>query len=266
MRTEQATHVASSEDAPFPSEVRREQHRCKIAIFNMMKQRKKIVYVTEPPEGLFYVPRFLSAEQEEEAMRRIEAQPFEPYDHHGYKANREVVYYGTQGGYNGVGAEEKAEPFPEWLNLLRERFSEFFGLQSEELAMALVARYKVGAGIGWHRDRPQFGPTVFGLSLASDAEMRFRRFVGDDEEMFKINLQRGSAYAIGGPARSVWQHGMSPVKELRYSITFRTIRDKSNSAPDPRQAPERIAQRISEAGIDYLAAVSTGPKQLKLGI
>jgi alkylated DNA repair protein (DNA oxidative demethylase) len=209
-----------------------------------VKTRKKIVYVKEPPEGLFYLPGFLSPAQEHGLLKHVSEQPFEPYDHHGYKANREVVYFGTQGGYNGLGAEEKAEAMPEWLTPLRERFADVIGLSPEELVMALVARYEVGAGIGWHRDRPQFGPSVLGLSLASDAEMRFRRFVGDNEEMYKIKLERGSAYVIGGPARSVWQHGMNPVKELRYSITFRTLRDKLKDATDARHDPETIAKRL----------------------
>lgn len=150
----------------------------------MVRERKKLVYVDEPPEGLIYIPRFLSQSEEKELIANASAQPFEPYDHHGYKANREVVYFGT-GGY-GIGDDDKRKPVPDWLFSLRERIANLSGLNSEELEMVLVARYGIGAGIGWHRDRPQFGPTVFGVSLVSDAEMRFRRFIGETEEMFKI--------------------------------------------------------------------------------
>jgi alkylated DNA repair dioxygenase AlkB len=207
-----------------------------------MSTRKKIVYVSEPPEGLFYIPRFLSADEETALLANVTAQPFEPYDHHGYKANREVVYFGTQGDYGNTKdninkhTEFASTPFPEWLLPLRERIATLANLNSDELAMGLVARYSVGAGIGWHRDRPQFGPSVFGISLVSDAEMRFRRFIGDIEEMYKINLERRSAYIIGGPARSVWQHGMNPVKQTRFSITFRTMRDRKKDATDSRHS------------------------------
>jgi hypothetical protein len=34
-----------------------------------------------------------------------------------------------------------------------------------------------------------------------------------------------SAYLLSGPARSVWEHSIPPVDELRYSITFRNLRD-----------------------------------------
>jgi len=33
-----------------------------------------------------------------------------------------------------------------------------------------------------------------------------------------------SAYLLSGPARSVWEHSIPPVSALRYSITFRTLR------------------------------------------
>jgi hypothetical protein len=34
---------------------------------------------------------------------------------------------------------------------------------------------------------------------------------------------------ISGAARSKWQHSIAPAKELRYSITFRTLRKKSEA-------------------------------------
>jgi hypothetical protein len=42
------------------------------------------------------------------------------------------------------------------------------------LADLLVTRYPPGAGIGWHRDAPQFGD-VSGVSLQATCRMRFRR-------------------------------------------------------------------------------------------
>lgn len=235
----------------------------------MAKERKKLIYVNEAPEGLFYIPEFITVAEEEVILRHVCAQPFEPYDHHGYKANREVVYYGMQGGYNGDGAEEKTEPMPAWLSSLRDRFANLMGLDADELVMALVARYPAGAGIGWHRDRPQFGPTVMGLSLQSDAEMRFRRYLPDSEEMFKIKLERRSVYLISGPSRVIWQHGMIPVKTLRFSITFRTLRDKERDPNDPRHKPIEIARRLDGLQIRYCNAQQANiaadeePKQLK---
>ncbi|HEY9785872.1 MAG TPA: alpha-ketoglutarate-dependent dioxygenase AlkB [Candidatus Obscuribacterales bacterium] len=210
--------------------------------------KKKIVYVQEPPEGLFYIPSFLSAQEEKALLDCIATEPFQPYDHHGYLAKREIVFYGSNGGYNGRD-EDAATPMPDWMKALSARCAHLIGLANDELEMGLVAHYPVGAGIGWHRDAPQFGPTVIGVSFASDAVMRFRRFVDAEEEMFRINLQHGSAYIISGSARSIWQHGMLPVKELRYSITFRTIK-KNAPTNDPRHDPVNIAKRLAALEIN----------------
>ena len=34
-----------------------------------------------------------------------------------------------------------------------------------------------------------------------------------------------SVYLLRGPSRTEWEHSIRPVKELRYSVTFRTLRD-----------------------------------------
>jgi len=39
-------------------------------------------------------------------------------------------------------------------------------------------------------------------------------------------VRRRSLYIITGEARSEWQHSIAPVKETRYSVTLRTLRDK----------------------------------------
>lgn len=225
-----------------------------------------MVYTNEPPAGLFYLPAFLSNQEERELLDHIGSQPFVPYNFHGYLAKREIVFYGSQAGYKGTD-DELSGPVPSWLYGLRGRCAGLIGLSEEELAVALIARYPSGAGIGWHRDAPQFGPSVIGVSFASAAQMRFRIFLEHEEQIFRINLQPGSAYIMSGAARSEWQHGMNPVHELRYSITFRTIKDKSSNRSDfdPRHMPENIAARIaplnlgsrSGAGIRN-AAISTG--------
>jgi alkylated DNA repair dioxygenase AlkB len=48
------------------------------------------------------------------------------------------------------------------------------GREPGELVDPLVTRYPPGAGIGWHRDAPQFGE-VGGISLLTACRMRFRR-------------------------------------------------------------------------------------------
>jgi alkylated DNA repair dioxygenase AlkB len=88
----------------------------------------------------------------------------------------------------------------------------------------LINQYPPGAGIGWHRDRPQFG-VVAGVSFGAPAEMRFRRDrPGGGWDRALLPLPPRSAYVLDGDARSDWLHSIQPGSALRYSATFRTLR------------------------------------------
>jgi alkylated DNA repair dioxygenase AlkB len=57
--------------------------------------------------------------------------------------------------------------------------------------------------------------------------MRFRRREGTRFERSRLELLPRSAYVLAGEARSRWQHSIPPVDALRYSITFRSVRDSA---------------------------------------
>ena len=97
------------------------------------------------------------------------------------------------------------------------------GREPGELADLLVTRYPPGAGIGWHRDAPQFGE-VSGVSLLTACRMRFRRGRPRAWETAELTLEPRSAYVLSGPARAQWQHHIPPVAQERWSMTFRTLR------------------------------------------
>jgi alkylated DNA repair dioxygenase AlkB len=82
-----------------------------------------------------------------------------------------------------------------------------------------------GAGIGWHRDKAVFGEVV-GISLLSPCVFRMRRAVSKKKwERVNFVTEPRSAYHLGGAARSEWEHSIPQVDALRYSITFRNLRD-----------------------------------------
>src|SRR5205814_1945638 len=66
-----------------------------------------------------------------------------------------------------------APKVPAFLLPLRSRAGEFSHVPPEQFAEVLVTEYQSGAGIGWHRDAPQFG-IVLGISLLSECIMQFR--------------------------------------------------------------------------------------------
>jgi DNA oxidative demethylase len=106
---------------------------------------------------------------------------------------------------------------------VRAAAAELAGREPEELVETLVQRYPPGATIGWHRDAPAFG-TVVGISLGGAGRLRFQRGKGEARRVWETLLEPRSGYVLAGKARNAWQHSIPPAKELRYSITFRTLR------------------------------------------
>jgi alkylated DNA repair dioxygenase AlkB len=85
-----------------------------------------------------------------------------------------------------------------------------------------VTEYGPGAPIGWHKDKFVFGRVV-GISLLSPCTFRLRRRRGEKWQRYSITLEPGSAYVMAEEARTVWEHSIPPVEQLRYSITFREL-------------------------------------------
>lgn len=177
------------------------------------------------PEGMRYQPSFLDALQERELLDRIATLPFEHMDYKGYQALRRVVSYG--GSYDfSAGRLDAAPPIPEWLHPLRAQAAAWAGLPSPDLAQALVAEYRPGTPLGWHRDVPDF-EDILGVSLLGEGVMRFRPWPldrGRARADLRLRLAPRSIYLLRGPGRWAWQHSVMPTGSLRYSITFRTPR------------------------------------------
>jgi len=172
------------------------------------------------PPGLFVREDFVTASEEAELLARTEHLPFRPFEFQGWLGKRETVSFGWRYDFNHARVE-RAPPIPDFLLPLRARAAEFAGLEPEAFEQGLVIRYDVGAGIGWHRDRPVF-EQVFGLSLSSACTLRFRRRVARGFERYPLHLVPRSAYLLTGEVRHEWEHGIAPVDQRRFSITFRS--------------------------------------------
>jgi alkylated DNA repair dioxygenase AlkB len=120
---------------------------------------------------------------------------------------------------------EEADPIPEWLGSIIEKV-EAFGGPGTRIGQVLCTEYDVGVGIGWHREKPHFD-RVFGLSLGSACQFRFRRAAYTKWERFTLEARPRSIYMMSGPSREVWEHSIPAVEAQRYSITFRTMAAKS---------------------------------------
>ncbi|MDX6397811.1 MAG: hypothetical protein QOJ43_1219 [Gaiellaceae bacterium] len=183
---------------------------------------------SEEPEGLVYRPELLSIEEEADLLEILESLRFDPIVLHGQEARRTGRHFGLDYDYTAR-TPLPGEPIPAWLEPVRARAAELGGFEPEELVEILAQRYPPGATIGWHRDAPAFG-TVLGVSVGGASRLRFQRGKSEDRRVWEVLLEPRSGYVLAGKARSSWQHSIPPTKELRYSITFRTLRHASKPA------------------------------------
>ena len=65
---------------------------------------------------------------------------------------------------------------------------------------------------------------MIGISLLSPCRFRLRRRTSRAWERATVTVRPRSAYLLTGPARTEWEHSIPPVDDLRYSVTFRTLR------------------------------------------
>ena len=157
-------------------------------------------------------------------MLRIVADlPYREVRMRGVAAKRTTIHFGWTYDYEAWQIAP-ADPIPPEFLPLRMRCAEAAGLDPDAFAELLITRYPEGAGIGWHRDAPMFGPVVAGVSLLSPCVLRFRRKSGSSWERHAQTLEPRSLYLLSGAARSAWQHSIDRAPSLRYSLTFRMLR------------------------------------------
>ena len=182
--------------------------------------------------GLRYEPDFLNSGYESAVLAQLQTLQFHEFEFHGYLGKRRIVSFGWRYEYSGRGELKKAEDIPDFLLGLRRRAASFAQLEPEALQQVLVTEYRPGAGIGWHRDKPVFDQVV-GISLLAPCLLRFRRKAAASLNSGKVRntwqrvsllAPRRSVYLLRGPARLDWEHSILRVDELRYSITFRSLR------------------------------------------
>jgi alkylated DNA repair dioxygenase AlkB len=181
------------------------------------------------PDGFVYRHDFISPDEEAQLIDAIGQVEFSTFEMRGVVARRRVAFFGSS--YDA--GRTKTLPLPTFLLPLRERAAGFAGVDADAFAMALINEYPPGAPIGWHRDAPQYD-IVFGVSLLSACRMMLRPYISPSAQRtadgrrrkatHQITLERRSAYLLAGESRTAYEHHIPAVAELRYSITFRTLR------------------------------------------
>lgn len=180
----------------------------------------------ELPNGLVYLPDFISRPEEEELLDAIRQLPFRDAKYKTHTAKRRVVRFGSE--YLIETDDEESDfprvEFPPFLAQLRDKVAKWLELPGEQMEHGLITEYRTGTPIGWHRDAPHF-EIVAGVSLGGSCRMRFRPIDSRSRaEIQSIALEPRSIYVMRNEIRWGWQHSIGPMKALRYSITMRTLR------------------------------------------
>jgi alkylated DNA repair dioxygenase AlkB len=175
------------------------------------------------PEGFHYRLDFITPAEEAMLIAAIERMPLGHARYRAFTARRRIASYGSQYDFQH-NRLLPSDPLPAELMPLRERVARWIGVEPEAFDNALVAEYRPGTPLGWHRDVPDY-EVVVGVSLAGIARMRFRRYPPINPkkaDVLALDIDPRSAYVVRGQARWDWQHSVAPTPGLRYSITFRT--------------------------------------------
>jgi alkylated DNA repair dioxygenase AlkB len=178
------------------------------------------------PPGFHYREDFISEADERALLDAIAGVVFSEFEMRGVVARRRVAFFGES--YDRA----PAGPLPAFLLPLRARLAEWASVDAGAFAMALINEYRRGSPIGWHRDAPQYD-VVAGVSLLSACRMKFRPYRSPSEPgppasrrsaTHELALARRSAYLMTQESRTAYEHHIPPVEDLRYSVTFRTLR------------------------------------------
>lgn len=179
-------------------------------------------------EGLVYQPEFLTAAEERDLVAIIRTLPLHAAQYKQYEARRRVVSFGGSFDFDTNTLLPTSE-LDARLRPLRQRVAQWLDIPDTDLVHALVSEYVPGTPLGWHRDVPNF-EIICGVSLGGLGTMRFRPYPYEPtmgSKVVQLTLEPRSIYKIAGIARWDWQHAVSPTKESRWSITFRTAAARS---------------------------------------
>ena len=177
------------------------------------------------PEGFYYYPDFINQEEEQQLLAVVQQIELHAMRFQGYTAKRKVASFGFDYNFS-TRKLIKGIPIPKTFNHVIERVAERLLIDRERIAELLVTEYPIGSVINWHRDAPPF-ESIAGISLAADCIFKLRPYdknLQTHKAVVSLPVKQRSLYIMQGVARTDWEHSTAPVHNIRYSITFRTLK------------------------------------------
>jgi len=175
--------------------------------------------------GFDYRPELLTPATEHDLLALLPTLPFTAFEFHGFEGKRRVVSFGWKYDFSAQRLRP-VEPIPSAFHEVRHDAGRRLGVVPEQLEQLLITEYGPGAAIGWHKDKAAFGEVV-GVSLGAPCTMRLRCRQGSGWLRHSLLLEPRSAYRLSGEVRTDWEHSIPPVDAVRYSLTFRTLAQRS---------------------------------------
>jgi len=183
-------------------------------------------FIVSSPDGhvpatIYYIPNFLSPEEEEELLFKIDSSPKPKWT---TLSNRRLQNWGGL-PHPKVTVGEK---LPLWLQKYVVKLSELDVFEGNVPNHVLVNEYLPGQGIMPHEDGPLFFPTITTLNLSSHTILNLKRKKdlntdrmgtldggkGDSsQESFSLLLQPRSLVIITESAYTEYLHGIAEKKE-----------------------------------------------------
>lgn len=166
------------------------------------------------PQGFSYFPDFISPEEEISLTRTIERLELHAFTFQGHTAKRKTASFSND------------HSIPASFHPLIQKIAAQANLHPVAFKQLLVTEYPPGSVINWHRDAPPYD-IIAGISLHTDCTFRLRPYDKEKQHrraIISFPVERRSLYIMQGPARIDWQHSITPVQNLRYSITLRTVK------------------------------------------
>lgn len=188
------------------------------------------------PAGFVYLENVFGEEDEQQLLQELRTLEYRQDQFRGKLLKRSAAHFGY--AYLATGRRLlSAEPFPAFLSAVIDKCLPYCP-SGAKFTQCLVSRYPPGAGIGWHVDAPQFGEYVAGVSLGSVARLMFRP-AKQAETGAGIAVAPRSVYIMSGSARWSYEHRITPVKAVRYSLTFRSVMIRNEEVPHVKTASPR---------------------------
>lgn len=151
---------------------------------------------TSLPAGFEYQAEFVSPDEEALLLEHFQRLDFREYEFHGYLGKRRIVSFGRHYDTDENTVRNSSD-IPDFLLVLRQRAADLARLAPSELQQALVTEYPLGAGIGWHRDRPAYRD-IIGISFGSSCRFRLRRKKASSWERASLIVEPRSVYRCAG--------------------------------------------------------------------